>query len=224
MYPNSNPVFGLNGGVTVGFEIQNFTLSSGIQYIQKGAEYQTANFEDEVGTGFFTGKEKLHYLSIPVLVGYREYIAPRFALSIAIGPSFNFGLGGNLDETTEYFGTDEVKMDNYKILFGNGLNEDYRPVELEGFGLATVEAMACGLPVIGTPVGGTVEILQALDANCLFPNATVEGMARRLETYLNDPEPFHALGLRCREQAVAEYDWGHVTDRIEEEFALLLSR
>ena len=97
-------------------------------------------------------------------------------------------------------------------------------VELEGFGLATVEAMACGLPVIGTPVGGTVEILQALDANCLFPNATAEGMARRLETYLNDPEPFHALGLRCREQAVAEYDWGHVTDRIEEEFSLLLSR
>ena len=97
-------------------------------------------------------------------------------------------------------------------------------VELEGFGLATVEAMACGLPVIGTPVGGTVEILQELDANCLFPNATAEGMARRLETYLNDPEPFHALGLRCREQAVAEYDWGHVTDRIEEEFSLLLSR
>ena len=130
LYPNSNPVFGLNGGVSLGFEIQNFTISSGIQYIQKGGEYQTDNFDDEIGTGFFTGKEKLHYISVPVLVGYREYLTPRFALSIAIGPSFNFGLSGNLDETTQYFGTDEVEIDNYKIAFGSGLNEDYRSMQL----------------------------------------------------------------------------------------------
>ena len=130
LYPNVNPVFGLTGGAVMGFEIQKFTLSTGIQYIQKGGEYQTDNFVDENGTGFFTGKEKLHYLSVPVLVGYREYLTPRFAFSIAIGPSFNFGLGGNLDETTEYFGTDITKEDNYKITFGNGLNEDYRPIQV----------------------------------------------------------------------------------------------
>ena len=130
LYPNTSGIFGLNGGVTLGFEIQNFTLSSGIQYIRKGGEYQTDNFDDEVGTGFFTGREKLHYISIPLLVGYREYLAPRFAFSLAIGPSFNFGLGGTLDETTEYFGTDQTKIDNYKILFGNGLNEDYRSMQL----------------------------------------------------------------------------------------------
>lgn len=127
LYPGSNPVFGLNGGATMGFEIQNFTISTGIQYIQKGGEYQTENFDGELGTAFFTGREKLHFLSVPVLVGYRAYLAPRVAVSIAIGPSFNFGLSGNLNETTEYFGTDETKMDNYKLAFGNGVNEDYRP-------------------------------------------------------------------------------------------------
>jgi len=34
--------------------------------------------------------------------------------------------------------------------------------ELEGFGLVTVEALACGTPVLGTPVGATPEILRAL--------------------------------------------------------------
>ena len=130
LYPGSSSVFGLNGGASLGFEIQNFTLSTGIQYIQKGGEYQTDNFEDDFGTGFFTGREKLHFVSIPVLVGYRKYLGDRFALSFAIGPSFNIGLGGKLDEETQYFGTDETDVQNYTIAFGNGLNEDYRSMQM----------------------------------------------------------------------------------------------
>ncbi len=97
-------------------------------------------------------------------------------------------------------------------------------VELEGFGLATVEAMACGLPVLGTPVGGTVEILKSLDPRCLFSNATAEAMARRIEMFLNDTESFRQLGPKCRELAEAQYDWRRVVDRIEEELSLLLNR
>ena len=59
LYPNTSGIFGLNGGVTLGFEIQNFTLSSGIQYIRKGGEYQTDNFDDEVGTGFLSSSNKV---------------------------------------------------------------------------------------------------------------------------------------------------------------------
>jgi len=35
--------------------------------------------------------------------------------------------------------------------------------ELEGFGLVTVEALACGTPVLGTPIGATPELLDPLD-------------------------------------------------------------
>src|SRR5438132_854951 len=38
--------------------------------------------------------------------------------------------------------------------------------ELEGFGLVTVEALACGTPVLGTPVGATPEILRARCPTC----------------------------------------------------------
>ncbi len=97
-------------------------------------------------------------------------------------------------------------------------------VELEGFGLATVEALACGLPAIGTPIGGTVEILKALDENCLFSGTTAESMARRIESFLNNPESFQKLKFKCRELVETHYGWEQVVDRIEEEFRLLLNK
>lgn len=91
---------------------------------------------------------------------------------------------------------------------------------LEGFGLATVEALACGLPVLGTPVGGTVEILKPLDERLLFDNASAEAMARKLSAFLRQPETFLALRKACREFALTRFGWDRVVDLIEEEFQL----
>ncbi len=88
---------------------------------------------------------------------------------------------------------------------------------IEGFGLATVEALSCGLPVFGTPVGGTVEILQAVDERLLFTDITPSAIADGIETFLNHPKPFTDLSPACRKLAVERYDWERVVDRIEVE-------
>src|SRR5262249_20071919 len=41
----------------------------------------------------------------------------------------------------------------------------------EGFGLATIEALACNVPAFGTPVGGTIEVLGRVNADLLFEDA-----------------------------------------------------
>jgi len=89
---------------------------------------------------------------------------------------------------------------------------------IEGFGLATAEALASGLPVLGTPVGGTVEILSAIDAKLLFENATPEAIADGIGSFLENPQPYLDLKIRCRDRAVAHYGWDRVVDRLEQEF------
>lgn len=125
-YPVTNDVFGLNGGFSMGLEIRNFTLSTGVEYIQKGSEYQTENFEDEQGVGFYSAREKWHVVSIPILLGYRKYFGDKIGVSIALGPSINMGLSGKLDEETSYFGEDQVETGNKSVSFGTDINDNYR--------------------------------------------------------------------------------------------------
>ena len=92
---------------------------------------------------------------------------------------------------------------------------------IEGFGLATIEALSTGLPVLGTPVGGTTEILKPIDPNLLFQNATAQAMADKIEQVLKNPDLVISLKSKCRENAVANYNWDLAVGRIEEEFDLV---
>jgi glycosyltransferase involved in cell wall biosynthesis len=92
--------------------------------------------------------------------------------------------------------------------------------ELEGFGLISVEALACGTPVLGTPVGAIPEVLRPLDPALLFPETTPQAMAEHLSSFWRDrlTSPAAAMTLRhaCRRHAETSFDWARCVERLED--------
>jgi glycosyltransferase involved in cell wall biosynthesis len=73
----------------------------------------------------------------------------------------------------------------------------------EGFSNAIVEAMAAGLPVVATDVGGNGEALG--DCGVLVPRGALQPLVDALEALIRDPERRAELGRRARERAHNEF-------------------
>jgi glycosyltransferase involved in cell wall biosynthesis len=90
---------------------------------------------------------------------------------------------------------------------------------LEGFGLVTPESMACGTPVLGTPVGATEEVLSKFNPQLLFkdasPMAMASGIQMVIKNYFNDKKKYAQLRERCRRYAEENYSWNRHTDQLK---------
>jgi N-acetyl-alpha-D-glucosaminyl L-malate synthase BshA len=75
------------------------------------------------------------------------------------------------------------------------------PSELESFGLAALEAMACKVPTIATWVGGVPELIDDGETGLLFDVGDVEAMAQGALSLLNDPARMTAMKDAARREA-----------------------
>jgi N-acetyl-alpha-D-glucosaminyl L-malate synthase BshA len=75
------------------------------------------------------------------------------------------------------------------------------PTQAESFGLAALEAMACGVPVVGSRAGGLPEVVEDGKSGILEPPGSVEAMGRRSIELLRDPERHRAMAAAAVERA-----------------------
>ena len=93
---------------------------------------------------------------------------------------------------------------------------------LEGFGLVTAEAFACGTPVLGTPVGATPELIEPFDPRLVTRDATVEGLAEGMARFLDEVAADEGLSERCRKYAEQHFSWEVMADGLERIFRELV--
>jgi N-acetyl-alpha-D-glucosaminyl L-malate synthase BshA len=75
------------------------------------------------------------------------------------------------------------------------------PSEMESFGLAALEAMACQTPAIATRVGGVPELIDDGINGLLFSIGDVDGMARASVDLLKDTDRHQAMRIAARKTA-----------------------
>ena len=78
---------------------------------------------------------------------------------------------------------------------------------LEGFGLSTLESLVSETPVMATPVGGSVEILEQLDQRLLTEQAGSEGLARGLSFWASRRNDLATLRHKCRPFVLDNFSW-----------------
>jgi glycosyltransferase involved in cell wall biosynthesis len=76
---------------------------------------------------------------------------------------------------------------------------------LEAFGLVVAEAMATGLPVVATAVGGLLDLVRNGITGFLVPPNSPEAAADALERLLLDPALRESMAYRARQVAQAEF-------------------
>jgi glycosyltransferase involved in cell wall biosynthesis len=98
------------------------------------------------------------------------------------------------------------------------------PSYSEGVSLALLEAMAAGLPVIATAVGGLPEVVTDGENGLLIPPRDAGALAGALERLLSDPAWAQHLGANARAYVREHYSLDRLGREINEIYGELVER
>ncbi|HWW74534.1 MAG TPA: glycosyltransferase family 4 protein, partial [Pyrinomonadaceae bacterium] len=129
----------------------------------------------------------------------------------------------------------ELKLEGRAHLLGQ-IDEDEVPALLasldlfvsasrtESFGMAMVEALACGVPVVATATEGAREIVEDGVTGSLVPVGDVNKLASAVAALLEDEGRRRRLGEGAREVAAERFDLARMVEATERVYAETLGR
>ena len=97
-----------------------------------------------------------------------------------------------------------------------------QPSLREPFGIAVIEAMFSGLPVIGTDAGGIPEIIEGGKTGILVPPADPDALADALLTLIENPSLSESMAERGREAAASRFNGRRYAREMERLYASLV--
>lgn len=124
---------------------------------------------------------------------------------------------GEEEDTLRIFAT-SIGKESQIIWYGFAIHEKLpallqasnifiRPSLSEGMGNSFVEAMAAGIPVIATPVGGIVDFLRDGETGLFCKVKDPKSIAEQVERLMKDPPLKDRIVTNAKEMVEKKYDW-----------------
>ena len=210
------------------FMEQELGVEREIKVVHVGVD--TGLFKPMERTGEYLVEGKFKILTVARLHKYKglEYLieAMRFLQDqIPEAKLYVFGDGveeANLKKLVKKLGLEQKvefiqkPIPNHEMPF---LYREYdvyiQPSIIEPYGIAVLEAMACGKPVIGTKVGGMQDTIKDGATGFLVESKNAKELADRI-MILKDENKRAKMGKRAREWVVDNFDWTVVGKRYQE--------
>jgi glycosyltransferase involved in cell wall biosynthesis len=93
----------------------------------------------------------------------------------------------------------------------------------EPFGMVPLEAMACGVPVAASAVGGHLDTVLDGRTGALVPPRDPAALAQRLRELLADPGRLAAIGSAAAARARSRYGWSRIASETESLYRRVLA-
>jgi len=94
----------------------------------------------------------------------------------------------------------------------------------EGFGLAIVEAMSMGIPVVATAIGGVDEVICSGHDGLLVPPGEVPSLVAAVREVILDPRKYREMGKRGKETVGNKFTRAHHLARLQDLYLEVLAR
>ena len=97
------------------------------------------------------------------------------------------------------------------------------PSQSESFGLAALEAMSCGKPVVSSSVGGLPELIKHNETGFIAEIGDVDRMAKYVVDLLTNDKKYEAFSKSSRDRALNKFDKSKVIPMYEEFYNHILN-
>ena len=98
------------------------------------------------------------------------------------------------------------------------------PSQSESFGLAALEAMACGLPVVSSSVGGLPELVRHNETGYIAEIGDIDRMAKYAIELLTNKKKYDLFAKNARDRAVNVFDKSKIIPLYENYYKEILNK